>query len=90
MVGVQVLGTYHLSWQAPTENVDGTPVAEIIEYRLHQGSSSRDYQEIVAVPGSQTEATATAEVGPIYVAITAVDIHGQESSFSNEVLMQAQ
>src|SRR5512139_2082410 len=67
-----------LTWGAsPTEGVIG--------YRVYAGNSSRIYSAPITT-GNQTEYTMTGLVnGTWYFAVTAVDIEGNESDYSNEV-----
>lgn len=87
MLSVTVLGTVALRWQAPTENVDGSPLTDLAGYRIYYGSDSRSYGNTVEVldPGS-TEASFTAPSGDYYVTMTALDAEGNESAYSNEIV----
>ena len=80
-----------LSWVAPTENVDGTPLEDLAGYRIYHGTASRDY---AAPPIAVTDPSAvsyelTLTSGTHYVAMTAIDAEGNESAFSNEVVKTA-
>jgi hypothetical protein len=84
-------GTMPLSWQAPTENVDGTPLTDLAGYKVYVGPSSRNYDQIIDVtdPAATTatvQITVTDLVTEFYVAMTALDADGNESGYSNEVL----
>ncbi|MEM8767352.1 MAG: LamG-like jellyroll fold domain-containing protein, partial [Pseudomonadota bacterium] len=87
MLSVTVLGTVALRWQAPTENVDGSPLTDLAGYRIYYGTDSRSYGNTVEVsdPGS-TEASFTAPSGDYYVTMTALDAEGNESAYSNEIV----
>ena len=74
-----------VSWQAPEENEDGSPVSGIDAYRIHYGETSGQYTQIDEVPGTATSHTIEVPVGQYYLAMTAVDIEGDESALSNEV-----
>ncbi|MCZ6642422.1 MAG: hypothetical protein O7F71_12660, partial [Gammaproteobacteria bacterium] len=43
MMSVNVNGVLSLSWVAPTENVDGSPLTDLTGYKIHYGDSSRNY-----------------------------------------------
>ena len=43
MISVNVNGVLSLSWVAPTENVDGSPLTDLTGYKIHYGDSSRNY-----------------------------------------------
>ena len=74
-----------LSWTAPTTNEDGSPLDDLAGYKLHFGTQPGQYTQVVTV-GSYT----TAEIddlgpGTYYLSVTAYDIYGNESDFSNEI-----
>ena len=75
-----------LSWNAPTTNEDGTALTDLAGYRLYYGTRSGQYDQVVTV-GSYT----TAELEGLYqgttyyLTVTAYDIYGNESDFSNEI-----
>ncbi len=87
MISVAVNGAVTLAWQAPTENVDGTPLTDLGGYRIYYGDTSRSYTESVEVtePGADSYAL-TLSSGQYYFAMTAVDADGNESAYSNEVV----
>jgi len=89
MVSVSVVGSLQISWQAPTENVDGTPINGLSAYRIHYGESSGQYDSVVEVDGSASDHTLNLIVGEYYIAMTAVDVDGDESGLSNEVVKRA-
>ncbi len=78
-------GTATLSWVAPTENTDGTPLTDLAGYRVHYGTSSDALTQTVDVSG----ATATSLIvtgldpGTYYFAVTALTSSGQESAPSD-------
>jgi len=74
-----------IEWQAPTENVDGTPLTDLAGYNVHWGAASRNYTNSTPVAGSETEWQATLSSGFYYFAVTALNAGGEESSQSNEV-----
>ena len=90
MLSVKALGRFALTWQAPVQNVDGTPAAQIAHYNVHYGPDAGDYQNVLEVTGDVTTMQVTTEVGAAYVAMTATDVHGQQSGLSNEVVKFAQ
>lgn len=42
-------GTVSLSWVAPTENTDGTPLTDLAGYNIYYGRSSAQYEQTYAV-----------------------------------------
>ena len=82
-----------LSWHAPTENVDGTPITGPLVYNLYRA----DNEDLISsmpslhysMPGTlQPEGHYRAPLeqfapGRHVIALTAVDADGDESAFSN-------
>jgi hypothetical protein len=86
MVTVEVVDKV-LRWQAPTQNVDGTPLTDLAGYVIYWGSSSRNYTGSQTINSSTvTQWEATVAPGTYYFAMTAFDAENNESSYSNEVL----
>jgi len=87
MLSVSVLGIVTLNWQAPSQNVDGTPLDDLAGYRIYYGPDSRDYSDQVAINGSGvTSQDVLLASGSYYFAMTALDAEGNESAYSNEVV----
>ena len=76
-----------LRWQAPTENVDGSPLDDLAGFVIYWGTSSRNYigSHPINSP-TTTEWEATVASGSYYFAMTALDSEDNESGYSNEVL----
>ena len=51
-------GDANLSWDAPT-NLDGTPVADSAGYKVHYGTVSGDYTEVIDTESLDTTHTVT-------------------------------
>ncbi|MEZ5559896.1 MAG: fibronectin type III domain-containing protein [Pseudomonadales bacterium] len=76
-----------LAWQAPTENVDGSPLTDLAGYRVYYGEQSRAYTDTVDVSDNAATSTSLTLVsGSYYFAMTALDSVGNESAYSNEVV----
>lgn len=90
MVSVVPVGSLTLNWQAPSENVDGSPVSGINAYNIHYGSTNGQYDRVAGVSGAATSHTFQLPVGDYYFAMTAVDAEGDESGLSNEVMLTVQ
>ena len=87
MIGVNVYGLLSLSWLAPTENVDGSALTDLAGYKIYYGDSSRSYSNSTDVnDANATSFSFTLPSGSYYVAMTALDVDGNESAYSNEVL----
>ncbi len=75
-----------LAWDAPTTNVDGTPLTDLAGYRLYYGQTSGNYQSFVDIGNQTTYTLAGLQPGQTYYfAVTAYDTSGTQSAFSNEV-----
>jgi len=75
-----------LSWDAPTENVDGTPLTDLAGFNIYWGNASRQYDFSVALtdPNLLSYKIQLAP-GTYFFSMTATDVDGNESAFSNEV-----
>lgn len=77
-----------LAWDPPTTDAEGEPLDDLAGYRLYFGtraplSQARD--TFVEVGTSTTYRLEGLAPGTWFFAITAVDVNGNESEFSNEV-----
>jgi Putative Ig domain len=79
-----------LSWQAPSENADGTPLTDLKGFKVHYGSASRIYSATIDVPngGLTTYVVDNLTAGKYYFAVTAYNSSGEESSLSPEIAQQ--
>lgn len=87
--GFAAPGSVTLSWQPPTENADGSPLRDLSGYKIYVGTDSNayDYREIlIDNPGLTTFVVNDLEPGVYYIAATALNSSGMESSFSAEVV----
>ena len=76
-----------LSWEPPTQNVDGTQLANLAGYRIHYGQVSGQYDYSVSI-GSPNITSATIEnLVPArwYFAVTAVTSSGIQSDYSTQL-----
>jgi hypothetical protein len=82
--------TVTLSWQAPTENLDGSTLMDLKGYKVHYGSQSMSYSDVIQVanPGLTDYVVQNLPKGTYYFAITAYNASGKESSLSEEVSTQ--
>lgn len=87
MLSVAVIGTVTLDWTPPTENVDGTPLTDLAGYRIYYGQFSGQYtDELRIANANMTQHAVDLPSGDYYFAMTAMDVSGNESDLSNEVL----
>lgn len=76
-----------LVWQAPSENLDGTPLQDLAGFKVHWGERSRQYtgSRLIDSP-TTTSWEPDIEPGTYYFAVTAIDEDGTSSWYSNEVV----
>ena len=79
------LSSVTLFWDAPTTNADGTPLIDFAGYRLYQGTSPGQYTTPIET-GSAPQFTVNGLAsGSYFFTVTAYDLVGNESTFSNEL-----
>ncbi len=78
-------GAATLSWTAPTENDDGTPLTDLAGYRLYWGTTPGSYPNSVTIdnPGVTTYVVENLVSGTYEFAATAFNTAGVESRLSN-------
>lgn len=64
---------------------DHSPSDGVVGYRMYYGNASRTYTQHDAVPYQLTWTVTGLANGTYYFAVTALDIDGNESDYSNEV-----
>ncbi len=75
-----------IRWQAPTQNVDGSPLTDLAGYVIYWGKRSRSYETSYAIDSATTtQWVADIAPGNYYFALTAVDLEGNESGYSGEL-----
>ncbi len=76
-----------LSWQPPTQNADGSPVAADLRYRVHIGTESRNYADAILLPEHEDLRYRIAPLAPgtYYLAMTTLTPDGIESEYSQEM-----
>lgn len=79
-------GSATLSWTAPTQNEDGSPLTTLAGYKIHWGSESGDYSSTVTIenPGVTTYVVENLVAGTYYFATSAFTSEGLESEYSAE------
>jgi len=85
------LNTPVLSWVAPSEREDGSglSLSEIARFRVYYGTSSGDYSDTIDINDNAAVQMALVNIpsGTFFIAITAVDADGLESTYSTEVIV---
>lgn len=74
-------GVAALSWQAPSQNADGTPLTDLGGYRIYHGSSAESLGNVIDVPNPQATSYTVNNLmpGTHYFAMTAYSKGGVES-----------
>jgi hypothetical protein len=86
MTSVEVVGSASIAWQQPTYNLDGTVIDGLRALRIHVGTTSGQYTQIIEVSDlSRSQTDLELPVGEYFIAMSAVDTDGTESALSNEV-----
>ena len=78
-----------LHWQPPTENSDGTPLLDLAGYYIYLGRETETYDDVILIdnPGLTTFVIDDLEPGTYYLAATAFNASGVESSLSAELVV---
>ena len=78
------MGTATLRWDAPTQNVDGTPITNLSGFRVHYGTSASRLTTVLEIPSPNITEATVEELTPAtwYFGITAYNTLGVESAMS--------
>jgi hypothetical protein len=78
-------GRATLSWTAPTENTDGSTLANLAGYRIRYGTSATLLSQTIVVDNASVTTFVVEDLAPAtwYFAVTAVSSAGAESNYSN-------
>ncbi len=80
-----------LSWVAPSAREDNSVLvlSDIAGFRIYYGVTSGDYSNIIDIDDHTATQAVLAGIpsGTYYVAVTAVDVDGRESTYSAEVVI---
>jgi hypothetical protein len=75
-----------IAWVAPQTNTNGTELTDLAGYNLYYGTEPGVYSQILPVrDAQQTNLALVLDPGTYYLAMTAYDLEGNESLFSNEI-----
>jgi hypothetical protein len=80
-------GSLTLSWVAPTENSDGSPLIDLAGYTIYYRDDYADYDQQIWINDPLTTQYTIEQLAPAtyYFVATAFNQSGEESSISNEV-----
>jgi hypothetical protein len=76
-----------LGWVAPTQNSNGSPITDLAGYKIHYGTASEDYTQVVSIanPSLSRYVLDSLSSGTYYFAITSYNSQGTESPLSGEI-----
>jgi hypothetical protein len=74
-----------LSWHPPTTNTNGTPLTDLSGYKVYYGTTSKSYSHVIDAGNTNTYVITNLSNGTFYFAVTAYDLSGNESAYSDEV-----
>jgi hypothetical protein len=85
--GPVTVGAATLSWQPPTEYVDGTPLRDLAGFKIRYGTVADKLDQIVTVPnpGITSAVVESLAAGTWYFAVNAYTLANVESNLSNVV-----
>ena len=85
-------GTVTLSWAAPTQNSDGSPLMDLAGYKIYYRKNSGSYNQAVQLDNPSITTFVVDQLSPAtyFFAATAFSSTGVESSFSAEVTRSIQ
>ena len=79
-----------LNWTPPTTDTDGTPLTDLAGYKVYYGTSSGNYGTPINVGNVTTYTISNLISGSYYFVVTAYNLSGIESNYSNEVVKSNQ
>lgn len=87
-VSQAALGSVTLSWAAPTQNADGSPLTDLAGYKIYYGKASENYDHEIRIdnPGTTTYTVENLVPGTYYFAATSFNASGVESAYSGEAV----
>lgn len=92
-ITVEEMGSaaYTVSWDAPTENEDGTPLTDLAGYRIYYGMISGEYTETIVIdsPGLTEYVLDNLAPGRYFLVMTAINSQDMESRYSGELGLQS-
>ena len=74
-----------LNWTAPITNEDGSVLTDLAGYKLYYGTQPGQYSQVITVGDYTSAEIGDLGFGTYYLTVTAYDIYGNESGFSNEI-----
>lgn len=86
-IAVNSMRSVEVSWDAPTTRADGSPLTNLAGFRIHYGTASGNYTQVVEVDNPSLDSYTVDNLtnGTYYFAVTAYDSDSMESNYSMEV-----
>ncbi len=84
MVAIEVVDLT-VTWIAPTQNIDDTPLTDLAGFRIYYGTQSGVYTNTEDLPPQTTSWQADLPQGSYFITVTAFDANDDESAPANEV-----
>lgn len=78
-------GSATLTWTAPSENIDGTPLTALSGYKVYYGSTPGIYTSVDVGMAISYQVIGLTKGQTYYFAVTAYDANGNESDYSTVV-----
>lgn len=77
-------GSATLTWVAPTQDTNGTPITGLAGFHIYYGTSESAMTQVIDVPSASTTTYAIEQLdtGTYYFAVTAYNVDGVESAQS--------
>lgn len=84
------VGSITISWTAPMQNDDGSPLTNLAGYRFYYGTASGEYSETIEVdsPGITSYVIENLAHGRYYLVMTSVNAADVESEYSSELTFE--
>jgi len=81
-------GSVTLTWTPPTKNTDGSPLTDLIAYKIYYGLTQGNYPNEIRIdnPGISTYVIDNLNPNTYYFVATSINSTEIESNFSNEAL----
>lgn len=81
------LASVTLSWQAPTQNTDGTALTDLAGYKIYYGLDPQNFSNVIDIPTAGVTTYVVENLTPDtwYFAATALNGSGTESDFSSTI-----
>lgn len=86
-VSQTALGVVTLSWDAPTQNSDGSPLMDLAGYNIYYRKNSGSYEDPIRIDSAGSTTIVVEQLSPAtyYFAATSLNSSGDESWYSAEV-----